>query len=338
MTIREETEAIERKFLSPLAVMSQNSKGRKKFEEPDEVRTCFQRDRDRIIHSKAFRRLKHKTQVFIAPEGDHYRTRLTHTLEVSQIGRTIARALRLNEDLVEAICLSHDLGHTPFGHMGERVLDKLSPLGFKHYEQSIRVVELLEVRKKGRGLNLSLEVLDGILNHSGDNEAYTEEGKIVKFADRIAYINHDIDDAVRAGIMKISDIPKALTETLGEGHSERINSMIMDLISHSKKIGTVSMSEEVYSSMMELRKFLFENVYFNPIIKSQDRKAEFIITTLYNYYGENFSALPLEHTSIYTEEELSDHSRVILDYIAGTSDNFIIALFQKLFEVKPFSG
>lgn len=336
MYIRLETEDIERKTLSKYAILSAESKGRKTFEAQDDIRTCFQRDRDRIIHSKAFRRLKHKTQVFISPEGDHYRTRLTHTLEVSQIARTIARALRLNEDLVEAISLAHDLGHTPFGHMGEKALNNLSPVGFKHYEQSIRVVEILEQRRKGRGLNLSIEVLDGIRNHSGNNKAFTLEGNVVKYADRIAYINHDIDDAIRAGILKLSDIPKKLLDILGEGHSERINAMIIDLIKHSKDKDSIQMSEEIYCATMDLRKFLFETVYYNPIIIDEDTKTKFIITELYKYYMNNFSNLPKEHIDIYTDEEKKDRSQVIIDYLASTSDNFIVGLFNKIFIPTPF--
>lgn len=336
MILRENIEELENIILSPLATHSARSKGRKIEEKPCPIRTCFQRDRDRIIHSKSFRRLKHKTQVFVAPEKDHYRTRLTHTLEVAQIGRTIARALRLNEDLVEAICLGHDLGHTPFGHTGEKILNSLNPEGFAHYEQSIRVVDILEKRGEKRGLNLSFEVRDGILNHSGNRMAATLEGRIVKFADRIAYINHDIDDAVRAKIISNEDIPKELLKILGYSHSERINTMIMNLVENSTGLEDIKMSLEVKQATDELRAFMFENVYYNPLAKSQDKKAEFVIGTIFDYYLKHFEQLPEEHLSIYDFIELSDKKRIITDYIAGTTDTYIVSLFERLFVPSPW--
>ncbi len=336
MILREGIEQNEKNMLSPKATLSICSKGRKTKEDPCPIRTCFQRDRDRIIHSKSFRRLKHKTQVFVAPEEDHYRTRLTHTLEVAQIGRTIARALRLNEDLVEAICLGHDLGHTPFGHTGEKILNALNPDGFAHYEQSIRVVDILEKRGTRRGLNLTFEVLDGILNHSGNRQASTLEGKVVKFADRIAYINHDIDDAIRAKVICKEDIPKSLLNILGETHSARINRMIMDVVENSMDQEEINMSFEVSQATNELRTFMFENVYYNPIAKSQDKKAEFVINTVFEYYLKNFEQLPEEHLSIYEDKELQDQKRIITDYIAGTTDTYIVSLFEKLFVPSPW--
>ncbi|NLM05778.1 MAG: deoxyguanosinetriphosphate triphosphohydrolase [Tissierellia bacterium] len=337
MNIRERTEEIERNTLSIFACLSENSKGRIYTEKECEIRTVFQRDRDRIIHSKAFRRLKRKTQVFVAPKGDHYRTRLTHTLEVSQIGRTIARALRMNEDLVEAICLAHDLGHTPFGHTGERILNDLNKTrGFRHYEQSLRVVDVLEQRKNNRGLNLTMEVRDGILNHSGKNKANTIEGKIVKYADRIAYINHDIDDSIRAGVLDREDLPKDVIEVLGETGSQRINTMILDLVKNSFDKEDLTMSKEVSEATDKLRNFMFDMVYLNSLAKSQDEKAEYVITEIYNYYLKNFSLLPKEHLSIYTDDELEDKELVITDYIAGTTDNYILTLFEDLFIPSPW--
>ena len=302
MNLRLQLEKREREVLSKYATLSSESKGRRYREEKCHIRTDFQRDRDRIIHSKAFRRLKHKTQVFIAPEGDHFRTRLTHTLEVSQIARTIARALGLNEDLVEAISLGHDLGHTPFGHTGERVLNYLHPKGFKHNEQSLRVVDFLEASGDRIGLNLTFEVREGIINHSGQNTSSTLEGQIVKYADRIAYINHDIDDsiranilrddAIRAGIIGKEDLPRDCIEVLGNSHSARINTMIVDIIRNSMGKNSISMSEEVGKMTEKLRQFMFENVYLNPKAKTEDDKAEYIIVELYNYYLKNIDKLP----------------------------------------------
>jgi dGTPase len=302
-----------------------NSKGRHVKEEKCEIRTDFQRDRDRILHSKAFRRLKHKTQVFIAPEGDHYRTRLTHTLEVSQIARTIARALRLNEDLTEAIALGHDLGHTPFGHSGERVLNELHPGGFKHNEQSLRVVDILE---GGTGLNLTYEVRDGILNHTGSLTAETLEGRIVAFSDRIAYINHDIDDALRGGILKIDDIPKECLSELGYSHKERINRMIKDIIYESAGKNSISMSEGVKKATDALREFMFDNVYIGSKAKTEEKKTRNIIEALYNYYVKNPEELPIESIKTTAEKNIE---RCVCDYIAGMSDRFAINTFKKLF-------
>lgn len=330
ITIRERIEKDEEMLLSPVATLSKNTLGRVIPEVESELRTAFQRDRDRIIHSKAFRRLKHKTQVFIAPEQDHYRTRLTHTLEVSQIARTIARALRLNEDLVEAISLGHDLGHTPFGHSGEEVLKNLHPNGFKHYEQSIRVVQFIEQRNSGIGLNLTWEVLDGIRNHSGDNVASTEEGKLIKYADRIAYINHDIDDAVRAGVIELSDIPRNLLQVLGFSHSRRIDTMIKDLVYTSIEKNKLGMSKQVEDAMMSLREFMFEKVYLNPIVKKDNKKIETIMTDLYEYYMEDIERLPSQHLDLYQKIEATD-ADIVCDYIAGMTDTYIEEVWKEIF-------
>lgn len=335
MNIREKTEELEDILLSSKAIKSKDSKGRMTIEEKCNIRTDFQRDRDRIIHSKSFRRLKHKTQVFIAPEGDHFRTRLTHTLEVSQIARTIGRALRLNEDLIEAISLGHDLGHTPFGHTGERVLDKLHPGGFKHNEQSLRVVDLLETKKDRIGLNLTYEVREGIRNHSGDKPSETLESQIVKHADRIAYINHDIDDAIRARVIKASDIDSDLTKILGETHADRINTMILDVIDNSLGKDKIKMSKEIGDATLNLRDFMFENVYYNDYAKTEEYKAEYIISELYKYYLNDSEKLPKEHTKIYKDSnhKLED---MICDYIAGTTDRYVVNLFHSIFIPKPW--
>lgn len=330
ITIRQRIENDEEYLLSELATLSKNSLGREIPEIQSEIRTEFQRDRDRIIHSKAFRRLKHKTQVFIAPEQDHYRTRLTHTLEVSQIARTIARALRLNEDLVEAISLGHDLGHTPFGHSGEEVLQRLHPNGFKHYEQSVRVVQFIEQRNSGIGLNLTWEVLDGIRNHSGDNVASTEEGKLIKYADRIAYINHDIDDAIRAGVIELNDIPRDILQTLGFSHSRRIDTMIKDLVYTSLNRNKLGMSEQIEDAMMSLREFMFEKVYLNPVVKGENKKIETIITDLYEYYLEDIERLPSSHLDIYEKIEATD-ADIVCDYIAGMTDTYIEEVWKEMF-------
>ena len=335
MNIRLRIEEIEKNNLSQYAMLSQNSKGRKNFERKCTMRTDFQRDRDRIIHSKSFRRLKHKTQVFIAPEGDHFRTRLTHTLEVAQIGRTLARALRLNEDLVEAIALGHDLGHTPFGHTGERVLNKLHPNGFNHNEQSIRVVDILEHKDEKIGLNLTYEVREGILNHSGEKISETLEGQLVKYADRIAYINHDIDDAIRAGVIKKESLPKKSVEILGKSHGERINTMILDIIKNSMKNDKIKMSDSVGAAINILREYMFENVYLNNNAKSEEYKAEYVIEQLYKYYLNNIEALPQEHLNIYKNIDC-DIEDIICDYIAGTTDRYIVNLFNNIFLPKPW--
>ena len=299
MNIREEQEKREHLIFSPYASFSDESRGRDRDEEPCPMRTIYQRDRDRIIHCKAFRRLKHKTQVFLAPEGDHYRTRLTHTLEVAQIARSIARALNLNEDLTEAIALGHDLGHTPFGHAGERTLNSLCPMGFAHYKQSIRVVEFLE--KDGQGLNLTWEVRDGILNHRTSGNPSTLEGKAVRLSDKIAYINHDIDDGIRAGILKESDIPSEYTDVLGNSTKERLNTMISDIIMNSIGKNDLVMSEPVRKAMTELRKFMFESLYLNPTAKSEEAKADKLITELYRYYVANTDKLPDTYKRFITE-------------------------------------
>ncbi len=321
MLPREITEQRETQFLSRYAVLSKHTKGRETPLAPCGIRTEFQRDRDRIIHSKAFRRLKHKTQVFITPEGDHYRTRLTHTLEVAQIGRTIARALCLNEDLVEAMALGHDLGHTPFGHSGEDVLSEVCPHGFKHYEQSIRIVEVLE---NGVGLNLTWEVRDGIANHTGKNRASTLEGQVLKYADRIAYINHDIDDAVRGNVLSEDELPKDCIAVLGDGHSKRINTMIMAIVRESADKPQVTMEPHIESAMMALRKFLTDNVYVGSTAKSEEEKAKGIIRRLYAYFKANPSEVP---DGIDTD----DIDRRVCDYIAGMSDQFAVEMFKQLY-------
>ncbi len=324
LSIREEYENTERLILSDKACLSSETRGRLTEEESDELRTCFQRDRDRIIHCQAFRRLKHKTQVFLAPSGDHYRTRLTHTLEVSQIARTIARALKLNEDLTEAIALGHDLGHTPFGHAGERALDSLSPYGFKHFEQSVRVVDKLE--KYGEGLNLTDEVRNGILCHTRGKDAYTLEGQIIRIADKIAYINHDIDDAERAGVLSEEDIPLDLRIKLGMNKSARINNMVLDVINNSNE--KILMSDEMWQLFNELHDFMFVAVYKNPVCKSEEVKAAGMIEKLYSYYTENPKKMPAEYQKIAENEALEI---AVCDYIAGMSDNYSVKIFNQLF-------
>lgn len=331
MNIREKYEELEYNILSEFAVKAKESKGRLKEEKGCDIRTCFQRDRDRIIHSKAFRRLKHKTQVFLAPAGDHYRTRLTHTLEVSQISRTIARALGLNEDLTEAISLGHDLGHTPFGHNGESILNRLLEDGFRHNEQSLRVVDILAKHKEEYGLNLTMEVRDGILNHTGETKPFTLEGQIVKISDRIAYLNHDIDDAERAGLECISKIPTHLLETLGHTHGDRINTMILDIITNSTDKDEIIMSDGIYNATMDLREFMFEKIYTNEIAKSEDRKAEKILGDLFNHYMENIDEIPNHGKKDgFTDEE------IVKDYIAGMTDTFVIKQYRDIFLPLPW--
>ncbi len=337
MTIREQTEEIERKTLHPRACLSANSKGRMKSEKEGEIRTCFQRDRDRIIHSKAFRRLKHKTQVFLAPKGDHYRTRLTHVLEVAQIARTTARALRLNEDLTEAIALGHDLGHTPFGHAGEAILREIHPGGFDHYKQSLRVVDFLE--RDGEGLNLTHEVRNGIVKHSKGKgliipetkgeRAETLEGQIVRISDLIAYVNHDLDDAIRAEVIKKSDIPKEIIKILGDSHSKRIDTMVKDLIYNSLKtdLEELGMSEEVSMAAYRLRDFLYERVYESEKIINEFRKAKKILGDLYEYYLEHIEEV---FTDIPLEKKLNKH-RMVCDFVAGMTDRFALTTYEKLF-------
>jgi len=324
MNLREYSELQEAETLSPFAVLSKNSRGRERPLEPCTVRTAFQRDRDRIIHAKSFRRLMHKTQVFLAPEGDHYRTRLTHTLEVSQIARTIARALRLNEDLTEAIALGHDLGHTPFGHSGEAILNQICKGGFRHYEQSLRVVDLLE---GDGGLNLTFEVRDGIVNHAGSHEAQTLEGQIIKLADRIAYINHDIDDAIRGGIIAQADIPKECRKTVGESHGERIQNMIVDIIENSKDKPLVSMTADMHESMMELRSFMFQNVYTSHVAKGEEEKAKGIVKTLFKH----LVAHPADLMEKGLHNKVFEGERDVCDYIAGMTDNYAVYVFKTLF-------
>ena len=293
MTIREELERQEALILSPYAAFSSRSAGRDRPEPEDDLRPVYQRDRDRILHCKAFRRLKHKTQVFLAPEGDHYRTRLTHTLEVSQIARTIAKCLHLNEDLTEAIALGHDLGHTPFGHAGERVLNRISPEGFRHSVQSVRTVEFLE--KRGLGLNLTQEVRDGIRNHGTAGNPHTLEGRIVRIADKIAYINHDIDDSIRAGIFTERDLPEQYTALLGHSVRDRLNTMIRNVIANSRDQNDIHMSEGMFDTMMGLRSWLFQNVYRDSAPKAEEGKAEEMIRQLYEYFKLHTELLPEEY-------------------------------------------
>ena len=334
MTIRQSLEQYEREYLSPFATLSMNSKGRLHPENECDIRPVFQRDRDRIIHSKSFRRLKDKTQVFLTPEGDHYRTRLTHTLEVSQNARTIAKALRLNEDLAEAIALGHDLGHTPFGHAGERALNEVCPLGFEHSQQSVRTVDILE--KSGMGLNLTMEVRDGILNHQTKGTPSTLEGKIVRFSDKIAYIHHDMDDAIRGGILTEADIPKEISSVIGETTRERLNFFVHDLVTHSQGKNDICMSEEVDQAMKKLRQFMFERVYNNPQAKGEEDKAEQLMITLYEYYMKNTSLLPQEYQRMMYDGEVKE--RVVCDYVGAMTDRFAIAKYEEIYIPKCWHG
>ncbi len=326
MTIRERAEDVERHSLSEYAVLSADSKGRQTQEPECDMRTCFQHDVDRITYSKAFRRLKHKTQVFLQPEGDHYRTRLTHTLEVTRIARTIACALFINEDLTEAIALGHDLGHTPFGHAGEQALDEVVPGGFTHNGQSLRVVDRLE--KNGAGLNLTDEVRDGIVCHCGPIRAQTLEGRVVHYADRIGYISHDIDDAIRAGILKSSDIPAHLRDTLGDSLSSRINTLVRDIVGQSAGHNDILMSAHIHSSMLELREFMFERVYRNSAAKTEESKARDILKKLYEYYTVHMDELPTDYRDICEQEGVP---RAVCDYIAGMTDRYAVAKYVELF-------
>jgi len=337
MTIREETEELEARFLDPKACRSGKSKGRAFREEEGEIRTCFQRDRDRIIHSKSFRRLKHKTQVFLAPRGDHYRTRLTHVLEVSQIARTISRALRLNEDLTEAVALGHDLGHTPFGHAGEEILREIHPGGFDHYKQSLRVVDFLE--HDGRGLNLTHEVRNGIVTHSKgkglimpekkSERSETLEGQVVRISDLIAYVNHDLDDALRAEVIREADIPKKIVKVLGATHARRIDVMVKDVIytSRATDLNEINMSGGISEAACFLRDFLYDRVYESQIIKGEFRKAKKMLKDLYEYYlahvEEIFSAIPAE--------KKLNKNRMVCDFIAGMTDSFALLTYERLF-------
>ncbi|MBE5879663.1 MAG: deoxyguanosinetriphosphate triphosphohydrolase [Lachnospiraceae bacterium] len=334
MTIREKLEQYEKVYLSPYATLSMNSKGRLKPEEQCDIRPVFQRDRDRIIHSKAFRRLKDKTQVFLTPEGDHYRTRLTHTLEVSQNARTIAKALRLNEDLVEAIALGHDLGHTPFGHAGERALNMVCPFGFSHNEQSVRTVDLFE--RDGTGLNLTYEVRDGILNHQTSSMPATLEGKIVRLSDKIAYFHHDMDDAIRGGILKEADIPLEIGKVLGYTTGERLDRFIHDIVTESTDKNDIVMSPEVEAGMKALRSFMFEHVYENKEAKSEESKAEVLIITLYEYYLSHLEKLPADLIRLHENGEPKE--RVVCDYIAAMTDRFAIAQYDELFIPQTWHG
>ena len=312
---REEMMLCERAFLS------KNTAGRLKPFTPDDTRTDFMRDRDKIIHTKSFRRLMHKMQVFLAPEGDHYRTRLTHTLEVAQIARALARNLRLNEDLTEAAALGHDLGHTPFGHSGERALDEICPHGFFHNEQSLRVADKLE------NLNLTMEVRDAILNHTGSRKAFTLEGQLIKFADRIAYINHDIDDAIRAGILSKSDLPKHLTDILGDTHGDRIDTMIRSVVANGVE-GDINFTSPYGEATMELREFMFAKVYRNTKAKSEDGKVVGMIHQLYEYYSKHIDTLPAEYAENIDEDGID---RVVCDYIACMTDRYALAKYEELF-------
>ena len=344
MNIREQLEEIEKDTLSPLATLSAETKGRMRPEEKCDIRTDFQRDRDRVIHSKSFRRMKHKTQVFLAPTNDHYRTRLTHVIEVAQIARTISKALMLNEDLTEAIALGHDLGHTPFGHAGEAMLNEIFPGGFKHVIHSLRVVDILE--KGGEGLNLTYEVRDGISKHSKgmgaiDNPKYrpeTMEGQVVRISDLVAYANHDLDDAIRSGIITIEDVPKECTNVLGRTNSERINKMVRDIIFETKNLGEerAIASPEVEQAMLELRSYLFNTVYMNEKIKNNFDKAKKVIKELYEYFCENQD----EFKIIYPREprEGETPERAVCDFIASMTDSYAITLYEKIFLPKRWHG
>lgn len=325
-TFREMIEQRERETLSIYAALSCNTRGREREYAPCPVRTEFVRDRDRIIHCKSFRRLKHKTQVFLAPVGDHYRTRLTHTLEVSQIARTIARGLRLNEDLTEAIAMGHDLGHTPFGHAGEKVLNDLVPGGFQHNEQSLRVVEKLE--NNGKGLNLTYEVRDGILNHKSGGKPCTLEGIVVSLSDRIAYINHDIDDAVRAGLLSEAVLPESCKRVIGASHGERINNLVVNILTESRDTDMVKMSDEMWLEFNKLRDYLFDNLYFNSKAKAEEDKAEGVIRSLYYYYLENVYELPKEFLK---NIPWDGEERVAADYIACMTDRYAIDDYKRIF-------
>ena len=327
-TVRERIEENEKLFLSPNAALACNTKGRAADEDECSFRTSYQRDRDRIIHCKAFRRLKHKTQVFLAPEGDHYRTRLTHTLEVAQIARTIARSLALNEDLTEAIAMGHDLGHTPFGHAGERALNELSITGFKHFEHSIRVVEKLE--KDGKGLNLTYEVKNGIVCHTRGQDAKTLEGRIVRIADKIAYINHDISDAIRANVLTERDLPNEFISVLGNTRSKRIDTLVRDVVENSET--DISMSSKVDKAFFGLHNYMFEAVYTNPVCKGEEGKAEELLSKLFKYFETHPEQMPSEFQPIYQTEGAN---RAACDFVAGMSDYYALDTYKKIFI--PFS-
>ena len=323
MDVRRRTEEIEHLTFAPWATFSDASRGRAVPEPQDPLRPVFQRDRDRVLHCKAFRRLKQKTQVFLSPEGDLYRTRLTHTLEVSQIARTIARGLRLNEDLTEAIALGHDLGHTPFGHAGESALDEVCPFGFRHNEQSLRLVDLLE------NLNLTREVRSGIVCHTGPRKAATPEGRIIHFADRIAYINHDIDDAVRGGIIRESDIPAHLRTRLGASHGTRIDTLVTAMIDYGLQYCEIGMDRAVHDDMMELRQFMFEHVYRSPEVRREETRTRTMLQSLYRYFAEHPDEMPDDYFVLMTKGEPLE--RVVCDYVASMTDRYSIAVFRRLF-------
>ena len=334
MLIRERLENWEQEFLSPYAMHSKDSKGRAKDEEPCDIRPVFQRDRDRIIHSKSFRRLKDKTQVFLSPEGDHYRTRLTHTLEVAQNARTLARALSLNEELVEAIALGHDLGHTPFGHAGERALDRICPLGFEHAVQSVRTVDVLE--KDGQGLNLTYEVRDGILNHQTSGMPSTLEGKVVRFSDKIAYSHHDMDDAIRAGIIGECDVPKEIGDVIGYTTGERLDCFIHDIVTTSLGKNDIVMSDAVGKAMKDMRQFMFENVYKNPSAKSEEGKAENLMETLYVYFLKNFDKVP-DYLKV-LEDKGDKREQIVCDHVAAMTDRYAISVYEDIYIPKFWIG
>lgn len=333
MLFREDLERREFDVLSEYAVKSAASKGRVYPEEKCDIRTEFQRDRDRIVHSKSFRRLMHKTQVFLAPEGDHFRTRLTHTIEVSQIARTIARALNLNEDLTEAIALGHDLGHTPFGHNGEEVLNKIHPGGFKHNVQSLRVADVIESTSSRRGMNLTMEVRDGIVNHTGSELPFTLEGQIVRVSDRIAYINHDIDDAIRSRVISSSDLPEDAIKVFGASHRERINNMVEDVIRNSDGMQMIKQSEIFKTELDELRTFMFANVYKSSKVKREEdlNKVEVVISSLYEYFIGNIDKLPEDMRQI---AERDGKNEAVKDYVAGMTDRYALATYTELFVPK----
>lgn len=328
MTVREELEFQEHRRLNPLASFSDKSSGRPTAEEPrpDDVRTCYQRDIDRIVHSKAFRRLMHKTQVFLRPEGDHYRTRMTHTLEVSRIAGTITRALGLNEDLAEAIAMGHDLGHTPFGHAGEAALSRCLGKPFRHNEQSLRVVDVLE--NEGRGLNLTNEVRLGILGHTGSYIPETLEGQVVRRSDQIAYVNHDIDDAIRAGILRNEDIPRSISDVLGCTHRDRINTLVCDTIRTSREAGAICMTPATDRALRELREFMFDRVYRNPVAKGEESKAKAMLQRLFEYYVANPNAMPEDFQP---QLSFDGMERTVCDYIAGMTDNYAVYKYTEIF-------
>ena len=334
MTLREELEKLEHQQLHKMAAFSDESRGRLHPEEDrlEDVRTCYQRDTDKIVHSKAFRRLMHKTQVFLSPEGDHYRTRMTHTIEVSRIARTIAKALELNEDLAEAIAMGHDLGHTPFGHAGEVALTKATGKAFCHNEQSLRVVDILE--NDGAGLNLTYEVRMGILCHTGQQLPETMEGQIVRKADRIAYVNHDIDDAIRAGVLSQEDIPRSVSKILGASHSQRINTLVCDAINTSREAGCFTLSPAVEQALADLRAFMFEKVYRNPIAKGEESRAKDMLMRLYEYYYQHPEAIPEDFQPQLSFEAME---RTVCDYIAGMTDHYAVDKYTEIFIPKGWN-